>query len=65
MSKAASKLSCDERILAVSEILAAGLVRLSSRQSSGLPPPPEDSYLDLPRHQSGHAKPKCTGEAGA
>ena len=60
----ASKLSGNERIAEIVSLLAIGLVRLSSRQSSGLLHPQEDSCLDLPLHQSGGAEPKCTGEAG-
>ncbi len=53
----------DERLSALCEILAAGLVRLKLRQSTRLSSPPGDSCLDLPLQQSGGAEPKCTGEA--
>ena len=55
----------DERLSALCEILAAGLVRLHHRQSSRLSSPRGDSCLDLPLQQSGHAEPKFTGGARA
>ena len=65
MSRAyASKLSGDERVSAIAELLAAGLARLLHRQSSGLLPPPRDSSLDLPHDQSGGAEPECMAEVG-
>ena len=58
-------LSPDERLTTISEILAAGFVRLQRRRASLLSAQLGDCLLDLSEHQSGHAEPKCTGEAGA
>ena len=57
------RLPPDERLSALCEILAAGLVRLHHRQSRVLSSPHGDSCLDLPLQQSGGAEPKYTGEA--
>ena len=43
-----------ERLDLVAEILAAGLTRLHSRQSSALPADSGDSSLDCDADQSGH-----------
>jgi hypothetical protein len=44
-----------ERLTEIVEILAAGVVRLRTRQSSPLLPPPGESSLDCAGDQSGHA----------
>jgi hypothetical protein len=44
-----------ERLAEVAEILAAGLMRLNARKSSGLSPEGGESSLDCPGHQSSHA----------
>lgn len=48
-------MSSDERLDEVAEILAAGLMRLMSRQSSCLSADLRESSLDCPGDQSGHA----------
>ena len=49
------RLTAEERLDEVAEILAAGLMRLMSRQSSPLSADLGESSLDCPAHQSGHA----------
>jgi hypothetical protein len=49
------RLTADERLDEVAEILAAGLMRLMSRQSSPLSADLGESSLDCPGDQSGHA----------
>ncbi|MBT4894391.1 MAG: hypothetical protein HON60_15690 [Gammaproteobacteria bacterium] len=44
----------DERLNELAALLAVGLIRLQSRQSSLLSAVPRDSYLDLIPTQSGH-----------
>jgi hypothetical protein len=44
-----------ERLAEIAEILAAGLMRLKSRQSTPLSPDGGESSLDCAAHQSGHA----------
>jgi hypothetical protein len=48
-------LSAAERLAEIADILAAGLIRLKSRQSSPLSPHCGESSLDCAAHQSGHA----------
>lgn|GEM_PF-3445753 len=49
------RMTADERLDEVAEILAAGLMRLMSRQSSPLSADSGESSLDCPADQSGHA----------
>jgi hypothetical protein len=49
------RLTADERLAEVADILAAGLMRLKSRQSTRLSPHGGESSLDCAGHQSGHA----------
>jgi hypothetical protein len=46
-----------EYLTEIAEILAAGLMRLRSRQSSHLSPNYRESLLDCSGYQSGHAEP--------
>jgi hypothetical protein len=57
MSSALSpdRMTADERLDEVAEILAVGLSRLRSRQSSALAADAGESSLDCAGHQSGHA----------
>jgi hypothetical protein len=48
-------LSADERLDEIADLLAAGLMRLKSRQSTPLSPDGGDSSLDCAAHQSSHA----------
>ena len=48
-------MTADERLAEVADILAAGLMRLKSRQSTPLSPHGGESSLDCAGHQSGHA----------
>jgi hypothetical protein len=50
-----SFLSASERLAEIAEILATGLIRLKSRQSTPLSPDSGESSLDCAAHQSGHA----------
>lgn len=54
-SDAAERLSPAERLAEIGEILAAGLIRVRTRQSSELSRPSGESYVDFTAHQSGHA----------
>lgn len=47
--------SSNERLSEIAEILAAGLMRLRTRQSSPLSPDVRASFLDCVADQSGHA----------
>jgi len=49
-----SRMSAAERLDEVAEILAAGLIRLSARKSSGLSAHHGESSLDFSPDQSGH-----------
>jgi hypothetical protein len=49
------QIEADERLTEIAEILAAGLMRLMSRQSSSLSANRGESSLDCPGNQSGHA----------
>jgi hypothetical protein len=49
------RLSPNERIAEIAEILAAGLMRLKLRKSSHLSAVSGDSLLDCTAHQSSHA----------
>ena len=49
------QLFASERLDAIAEILAAGLMHLRARQSTALSGDSGDSALDCPAHQSGHA----------
>jgi hypothetical protein len=51
-----------ERIGEIADILARGLMRLRTRQSSYLSGSSGDCSLDCPAHQSGHANPDISGE---
>jgi hypothetical protein len=55
MRGAQEEITTDERLNEIAEILAAGLMRLSARQSSLLRRDIRDSLLDCPGHQSGDA----------
>jgi len=46
-----------ERLDEVARLLALGLIRLRSRQSSGVSADRGESWLDCPGHRSGHATP--------
>lgn len=46
-----------ESLAEIAEILAAGLMRLKARKSSGLSADPGESSLDFSGHQSGHPTP--------
>jgi hypothetical protein len=48
-------LSSAERLAEITEILAAGLIRLRARKSSPFSNQNGESSLDCPAHQSGHA----------
>jgi hypothetical protein len=48
---------CSERMAELGEILAAGLMRLEGRKSSGLSGQNGESPLHFMVDQSGHAKP--------
>lgn len=52
---APDRMSAAERLAEIAEILAAGLMRLQTRQSSSLSPGSGESSLDCAAHQSGHA----------
>jgi hypothetical protein len=47
-------MTAPERLDEIAEILAAGLIRLSARKSSGLSAHHGESSLDFSLHQSGH-----------
>ena len=49
------QMTAAERLDEIAEILAAGLMRLKSRQSTRLSPDGRESSLDCAGHQSGHA----------
>jgi hypothetical protein len=51
----ADRLSAAERLDEISEILAAGLMRLRARKSSPLSPDHGESSLDFSPDQGGHA----------
>jgi len=48
-------MSAEERIAEICQLLARGLVRLQTRQSSSLSADRGDSCVDFLPHQSGHA----------
>ena len=52
-----------ERLAEIAEILAAGLMRLKSRQSTALSPNGGESSLDCPAHRSSHAD-RLTSDGG-
>jgi hypothetical protein len=52
-----------QRLSELAEILAAGLMRLRARKSSGLCPDNGETSLHFSRHQSGHADPSRESEA--
>jgi hypothetical protein len=57
---APDKMSSAERLDEIAEILAAGLMRLIARKSSGLSAPDGDSFLDFSPPKSGRGrKPRC------
>jgi hypothetical protein len=49
--------SANERLTEIAEILAAGLMRLQARKSSGKSADFGECSVDLAGHQSGHADP--------
>ena len=49
--------SVRERLSELAEILAAGLMRLQARKSSGKSAGSGESSLDCPAHRSGHPNP--------
>ena len=51
-----SRMTSKERLAEACDLLALGLVRLRSRQSSGLSADLGESSLHIPPGQSGHAK---------
>jgi hypothetical protein len=55
-------MSASERLTEIAEILAVGLMRLRSRQSTSLSRTAGDGSLDCTGPQSGHAKPEISGE---
>ena len=57
-----NRMSAAERIAAVADILAAGLVRLRLPKSSGLSVDRGDCCLDFPEHRSRHEPVKNTME---
>ncbi len=54
ITEAVDRMPAGERLAEVAEILAAGLVRLISRQSTALSADPGESSLDCADDQSGH-----------
>jgi hypothetical protein len=50
-----AQMSAAERLAELSELLAAGFIRLQARKSSQLSADRGESSLALPGHQSGHA----------
>ena len=50
-----NRMSTDERLVELAELLARGLVRLRAKQSSRLSAPAESSFVDFTGNQSGHA----------
>jgi hypothetical protein len=52
------RLSADERIAEIAEILAMGLMRLRARKSSPLSREHGESSLDFSPDQRGHARPR-------
>lgn len=50
------RLSADERLDEIAEILAAGLMRLRARKSTPFSAHPGESSLDCPAHQRSHAE---------
>jgi hypothetical protein len=59
---AAARMSAAERLDEIAEILAAGLMRLRARKSSGLAADFGESSLHFPPDQSGRASPTDTEE---
>jgi hypothetical protein len=59
-----SKITADERISEIAEILAAGLLRLRARQSSSISPHLGETALDCVGVQSGPAD-DLTSEGGS
>ena len=51
----ANRMTPNERLDEVAEILATGLIRLRAPKSSRLSPAAGESSLDCPAHRSGHA----------
>jgi hypothetical protein len=49
------RMTPDERLAEIAEILAAGLMRLNARKSSGLSAERGESSLDCAAHRSSHA----------
>ena len=49
-----AQMTAAERLDEIAEILATGLMRLMSRQSSALPADPGESSVDCAAGQSGH-----------
>ena len=57
------RMSAQERLDEIAEILAAGLMRLNARKSSALSKHGGESSLDYAAHQSGHAD-RLTSDGG-
>jgi hypothetical protein len=49
------RMTADERLAEIAEILAGGLMRLRARKSSPLSREHGESFLDFSAHQHGHA----------
>ena len=61
---APGRISVEERIAEICEILAAGLMRLQARKSSPLSPASGESLLDCAGPQSSHAD-RLTSDGGS
>ena len=59
------RMSVDERLAEVADLLALALVRLRARQSSTVSDDSGESPLDCVAHPSGPVRPKCTRRARA
>ncbi|MER8441513.1 hypothetical protein NKH36_33490, partial [Mesorhizobium sp. M1312] len=59
------RMSSAERLAEIASILAAGVMRLRARQSSGLSGERENSFVDFAANQSGHATGLEQMEGGA
>ena len=59
------RMTTDERLAELAELLARGLVRLRAKQSSGLSDGGESSSVDFTAHQSGHGPATQFAEADA
>ena len=59
------RMSTDERLAELAELLARGLVRLRAKQSSRLSAGRESSFVDFAGDQSGHAPATQSAETHA